>query len=229
MNAYRTFDARVRAAARAATPIDRLLLLAEGLALAVLSPGRGRFPKGKLTADERRAFGVEKLLDSALGRLGLTRALFFLGAGSDPEAPGVFFLPVAARWIETPATAARVPQEDPDERLALVGALGYGQEPAGELAVDPGVEGAEAERAHHLRGVLPPRRIAFPGVLAENLRVDADPEGDEPHDGTVLVSPVGDGEGRIARCLACGTVGPVRETSEEAKRALEDLARGGRE
>ena len=68
MNAYRTFDARVRAAARAATPIDRLLLLAEDLALAVLSPGRGRFPKGKLTADERRAFGVEKLLGGALGR-----------------------------------------------------------------------------------------------------------------------------------------------------------------
>lgn len=48
------------------------------------------------------------------------------------------------------------------------------------------------------------------------------------HDGTVLVSPVGDGEGRRARCLACGRVGPERETSEEARSALEALARGGR-
>ncbi len=46
MSAYRTFDARVRAAVRAATPSDRLLLLAEDLAVALLSPGRGRFPKG---------------------------------------------------------------------------------------------------------------------------------------------------------------------------------------
>ena len=48
------------------------------------------------------------------------------------------------------------------------------------------------------------------------------------HDGTVLVSPVEDGEGRVARYLACGTLGPARETSEEAKRALENLGRDGR-
>ena len=108
MNAYRTFDARVRAAARAATPADKLLLLAEDLAVAVLSPGR--FPKQNLTADERRAFLVEKLLIGGLGRrMGLTRALLFLGAGSDPEAPGVFFLPVAARRVENPI-AAGVPR-----------------------------------------------------------------------------------------------------------------------
>lgn len=47
------------------------------------------------------------------------------------------------------------------------------------------------------------------------------------HDATVMVSPVGDGEGRVASCLVCGTVGPERETSEEARRALEALARGG--
>ena len=47
------------------------------------------------------------------------------------------------------------------------------------------------------------------------------------HDGTALVSPVGDGEGRRARCLACSTVGPERETLEEARRALAALARGG--
>ena len=104
MNAYRTFDARVRAAARAATPSDRLLLLAQDLAVAVLSPVR--LPKGNLTADERRAFLVEKLLGGALGRrMGLARALLFLGAGSDPKAPGVFFLPVAARRVESPAAA----------------------------------------------------------------------------------------------------------------------------
>lgn len=45
------------------------------------------------------------------------------------------------------------------------------------------------------------------------------------HDATVLVSPVPGGDGRVARCLACGTLGPVRETSEEARRALEALAR----
>jgi hypothetical protein len=115
VNAYRTFDARVRAAARAATTSDRLLLLAEDLAVAVLSPGR--FPKGNLTADERRAFLVEKLLDGALGRrLRLTRALLFLGAGYDPAAPGVFFLPVAARRVERPADA-RVPR-GPRSRMA---------------------------------------------------------------------------------------------------------------
>ncbi len=36
------------------------------------------------------------------------------------------------------------------------------------------------------------------------------------HDQTVLVSPANGG--RSARCLACGTIGPVRETSEEARR-----------
>ena len=89
----------MRAAARAATPADRLLLLAEDLAVAVLSPGR--FPKQNLTADERRAFLVEKILGGALGRrMGLARALLFLGAGYDPGTPGVFFLPVAARRTE---------------------------------------------------------------------------------------------------------------------------------
>ncbi len=107
MNAYRTFDARVRATARAATPIDRLLLLAEDLAVAVLSIGRSRSRKGNLTADERRAFLVEKLLLGTLGRrLGLTRALLFLGAGCDPASPGVFFLPVAARRARTTARYA---------------------------------------------------------------------------------------------------------------------------
>lgn len=42
-------------------------------------------------------------------RLGLTRALLFLGAGYDSKAPGVFFLPLAARRVKTPATA-RAPQ-----------------------------------------------------------------------------------------------------------------------
>ncbi len=107
MNAYRTFDARVRAAARVATPCDRLLLLAEDLAVAVLTLGRRRSTKGNLTADERRAFLVEKLLFGTLGRrLGLARALLFLGAGCDPEAPGVFFLPVAARRDRTTARYA---------------------------------------------------------------------------------------------------------------------------
>jgi hypothetical protein len=31
--------------------------------------------------------------------------------------------------------------------------------------------------------------------------------------------------GHVARCLVCGTVGPPRETSEEARRALTALAR----
>ena len=85
MNAYRTFDARVRAAARAATPSDRLLLLAEDLAVAVLSPGRSRLQKGNLTADERRAFLVEKLL---LGGLGRRRAPSRRGTrGANGEAP----------------------------------------------------------------------------------------------------------------------------------------------
>ena len=55
---------------------------------------------------------------------------------------------------------------------------------------------------------------------------NGEPTGECAHDGPVLVSPA-DG-GRRARCLSCGTVGPVRETSEEARRALEALARGGR-
>ncbi|MDP9474712.1 MAG: hypothetical protein M3R38_03290 [Actinomycetota bacterium] len=51
-------------------------------------------------------------------------------------------------------------------------------------------------------------------------------QSDCAHDQTVLVSPT-DG-GRVARCLVCGTVSPPRQTSEEARRALEALARPGR-
>ncbi len=34
--------------------------------------------------------------------------------------------------------------------------------------------------------------------------------------------------GYVARCLRCGTVGPVRETSTEARRALLAMARRNR-
>ncbi len=43
------------------------------------------------------------------------------------------------------------------------------------------------------------------------------------HNTAALVSPTD--AGRVARCLACGTLGPPRETSEEARRALQALAR----
>ena len=46
------------------------------------------------------------------------------------------------------------------------------------------------------------------------------------HGGVVLVSPAADGNGRVARCLACGTPGPVRETFWGARRALEARVRG---
>ncbi len=73
------------------------------------------------------------------------------------------------------------------EDVPGVGALGDRQEPAGELAVGPPVEGAEAEGTHDLGGVLPPRRVAPPpfgsaGVVGEGVRVGADLGGDELHD-----------------------------------------------
>lgn len=42
------------------------------------------------------------------------------------------------------------------------------------------------------------------------------------HSGPALVKPAGDG--LAATCLLCDTTGPERETSEEARRALLDLA-----
>ncbi|MDP9484689.1 MAG: hypothetical protein M3Q49_02665 [Actinomycetota bacterium] len=35
--------------------------------------------------------------------------------------------------------------------------------------------------------------------------------------------------GHVSRCLVCGTLGPPRETSEEARQALQDLARPERD
>jgi hypothetical protein len=43
------------------------------------------------------------------------------------------------------------------------------------------------------------------------------------HTGPVIVEEVEEG-GYVARCLLCATEGPVRETSEEALAALQDLA-----
>ena len=43
------------------------------------------------------------------------------------------------------------------------------------------------------------------------------------HTGPVIVEEVEEG-GYVARCLLCTTEGPVRETSEEALAALQDLA-----
>jgi hypothetical protein len=45
------------------------------------------------------------------------------------------------------------------------------------------------------------------------------------HRGPVIVSPTGDEKYR-ARCLACNTVGPARETSEKAYEALRNYTLG---
>ena len=47
------------------------------------------------------------------------------------------------------------------------------------------------------------------------------------HEDPALVTPAGGG--LAATCLLCDTVGPERETAEEARRALLDLAGGRRE
>jgi uncharacterized Zn finger protein len=41
-----------------------------------------------------------------------------------------------------------------------------------------------------------------------------------------LVADQVEGGSVVVRCLACGTVGPERNTSEEALRALEDITAG---
>ncbi|MDP9437776.1 MAG: hypothetical protein M3P49_03380 [Actinomycetota bacterium] len=52
---------------------------------------------------------------------------------------------------------------------------------------------------------------------------DRDGPGECAHNTTALVTPTD--AGHVARCLVCGTLGPPRETLEEARRALQDLAR----
>ncbi len=51
--------------------------------------------------------------------------------------------------------------------------------------------------------------------------------GECAHNTTGVVAPTD--SGRVARCLACGTLGPPRQTTEEARRALETLARPERD